>query len=705
MRWVVPQEFFGACIDGHEAGDTARIFTASNVARMRSAGFGCLSYRLRTELAGEAWHWNPRGAWSSPHRSEGYFVGSQQPGEAIRISFGYRLPRRGNTKDQAAGCGYSRLDDGDLNTFWKSNPYLDTCFTHEDASVHPQWAALDFGRDTPIDAVTLAWGEPHAVHYQVQYWRYASPKDTDESDCGEWICFPRGDVRTGHGGTVTLRLAGHPIRTRFLRILMWTSAYAGPPAKDPRDRVGFAIREIRAGTLSRSGRLRDAVRHAPSARLQTEAFVSSTDPWCRAADRNPNSEQPGLDLAARSGVVSGARLLVPVSVLYGNPDDAAAEVAYLVRRGYSIGGVELGEEPDHQYVAPEDYGALYLQFARAIHASAPGIPVGGPSLESVTCEVRKWPSPDGPRSWIAGFVAYLKRRGCLGELQFFSFEWYPFDEVHRNEATQLLGGAGLLQRVWRQLASDGVPARIPWYVTEYGYSAFACRQEVDVAGALFTAQTMCGLLRLGASGAYFFGLEPNTLIAEGSDRRAGGSWGNNLLWMEDGAGRATQPVAAYWACRLVTRAWATPAKARLAVYPVEVRAVGPAPSPRGSGAQSGCTLEACALRRPGGGWSLLFINLDRRHPAKIRLQVRDAVRRGVRPLMGRWEILAYGRGQYVWRECGQQSHPVRNRPPARRMVRGPVVTVGAYSMAIVRQAAPMAGGSGRIGLKNFNIRR
>lgn len=679
-RTFVPNRFFGACIDGHEAGDTARIFTPGNVAKMRSAGFGCISYRLRTELAGEAWHWNPQGAWSNGARHEGYFVGSSQSKALIRTSFGYRLPRRGNTYDQAARTDYSRLDDGNLSTFWKSNPYLDSRFTHESDLLHPQWAVLDFGRATPIDAVAIAWGEPHARRYRVEYWRYASPKDTDESDCGTWIPFPKGTVANGRSGTVTLRLAARPIRTRFLRILMEDSAYAGPPTADVRDRVGFAIREIRAGTLSPTGRLRDVVRHAASPRLQTAAFVSSTDPWCREGDLNRNSEQPGLDLVARSGVTLGGPLLVPVSVLYGNPEDAAAEVAYLRRQGYSLSGVELGEEPDHQYISPEDYGALYVQFARAIHAAAPEVPVGGPSLESVTCEVRKWPSPDGPRSWVAGLMAYLKRRGCLGELQFFSFEWYPFDDIFGNEAAQLREEGRLLRDVWERLHGDGVPAGIPWYVTEYGFSAFACRQEVDMAGALFTAVTMADLLRMGASAAYFFGLEPNTLIAEMPPGTVGASWGNNLLWLQDQAGRATQSVAAYWACRLLTRAWATPADAELRVYPVDVTAEG---ARHGSKELSDAALVACALRQPGGAWSLLLINLDNSRSITVRLRLLDPSQGNSSPRI--WHVLEYGRRQYAWFDCGRRSHPTRNKPPACATVRGNLFTVPAYSLLVARE--------------------
>src|SRR5690349_3438824 len=59
-----PAKAFGAGIDGHEKGETLRQLSPANIAAMRSAGLKSLTYRLRTELAGEAWHWNPRGRWS-----------------------------------------------------------------------------------------------------------------------------------------------------------------------------------------------------------------------------------------------------------------------------------------------------------------------------------------------------------------------------------------------------------------------------------------------------------------------------------------------------------------------------------------------------------------------------------------------------------------------------------------------------------------
>ena len=70
------------------------------------------------------------------------------------------VTRRGDTIDQAADAGFSRLDDGRRKTFWKSNPYLDPHFTHEPEGAHPQWVLIDFGTHRRIDAVRIDWGAP-----------------------------------------------------------------------------------------------------------------------------------------------------------------------------------------------------------------------------------------------------------------------------------------------------------------------------------------------------------------------------------------------------------------------------------------------------------------------------------------------------------------------------------------------------------------
>src|SRR5438067_3638531 len=60
----VPSALIGGAFDGHEKGDMDRMLSKESIAAMHTVGLKPLSYRLRTELAGEVWHWNPQGTWS-----------------------------------------------------------------------------------------------------------------------------------------------------------------------------------------------------------------------------------------------------------------------------------------------------------------------------------------------------------------------------------------------------------------------------------------------------------------------------------------------------------------------------------------------------------------------------------------------------------------------------------------------------------------
>src|SRR6185369_8477227 len=107
---------------------------------------------------------------------------------------------------------------------------------------------------------------------------------------------------------------------------------------------------------------------------------------------------------------------------------SAAELAYLKARGYPISYVELGEEPDGQYMTPEHYAALYIQWATALHRVDPKLKLGGPVFEGVNEDIPAWREKSGgDTSWFRRFLAYLKARDKLGELAFMSFEHYPFD--------------------------------------------------------------------------------------------------------------------------------------------------------------------------------------------------------------------------------------------------------------------------------------
>jgi hypothetical protein len=307
---------------------------------------------------------------------------------------------------------------------------------------------------------------------------------------------PHGAVSEGKGGTVTLHLADQPVSTRFVRVLLNKgSGTAGPDAVDWRDHAGFAVREVGLGQTDVQGAFHDVVSHVAAHDGQTFAHVSSTDPWHRAVDRDTSVEQPGLDRIYAGGLTNGRPMLLPVGVLYDTPDNAAAQLRYLRRRGYAFHQVELGEEPDGQYGEAEDYGALYLAFVDRLKPANLGIALGGPSAQDGFTGT--WMNADPDHVWNSHFIRYLKSRNRLGDLEFYSTEHYPFDDICGDIHAKLVEQNHQMHRLFGQLASDGVPRSIPWIISEYGFSAFSGRAMSDMPGALLMANIVGQFLSEG----------------------------------------------------------------------------------------------------------------------------------------------------------------------------------------------------------------
>ena len=677
-----PAVALGAGVDGHSRGDGDAIYRPATLRAMLSAGLHPLTYRLRTELAIEAWHWNPRGRWSDEKHAQGYWTSDDRPGAAILSSHGYRLPRRGNTLDQAENNGYSRLADGNLHTFWKSNPYLDRRYTGQDNSRRPQWLIADLGKRTPVNAIRLVWGIPYAVRYQVQYWEGEDPDDPDEYPEGRWQPFPNGTVRQGACGDAVLRLAQDPIPVRFLRVLMEESSGTAPPsAQDPRDALGYAVREVYLGILDAADQLRDVVRHAARHDGQTRFFVSSTDPWHRASDLDPEVEQAGIDRVFASGLTRGLPMLVPVGVLYDTPDNAAALLRYLQRRGYPLHGIELGEEPDGQRVAPEDYGALYLQVADALRAVDPSIILGGPSFQSLWDEpMIAWAgtsvAPDRP--WLARLLTYLQERGRAGDLGFLSFEWYPFDEVCAPPEAQLQQAPALLTAALANLYAQGLPRSTPLLMTEYGFSAFSTQAEVDVTGALFNADAVGTFLTQGGATAYLYGYEPSP-IYKGPDCD---TWGNNTLFLSDDQRRILARTATYHGAVLLTQQWVGNPNQPHRVYPTRVKA---------GGADAALPLSAYAVQRPDGQWAVLLVNQAPQQEWAVTLRFAGPEPGAIADLQGPANLYQFSAAQYRWRANGEHGRPLRSDPPRHTVLPGRepvIVRLPPWSLTVVRGRGP-----------------
>lgn len=665
----------GAGVDGLDRGSIDKVWTPENIASMKSAGFGPLSYRLRTELGAKAWHWNHQGTWSDPDRRRGYWVSdaNQPPGEDRGVSHGYDLPRRGNTVDQADNDGYSRLTDGNDESFWKSNPYLDPHFTHLDDKTDPQWIMFAFPDVVPVETLQIAWGTPYATRISVQHWVGGADPMFPSAKDGRWQDFPTAAF-SSQGGDQSVRLAPAPVPAQFVRIqLTGSSATAPSGSTDIRDRLGFAVRELALGTGTGAG-FSDQVIHERS-KSQTMMYTSSTDPWHRAKDINRNYEQPSFSRVFDSGLTNGLPMMVPVPVLYGVPEDAAALLRYLRSRKYPVNQIEIGEEPDGQLAQPEHYAALYTQVADALKRVDPKIQLGGPGYQTVTPDWIFSPDAAGEKSWTRRFVSFLRAHHHLADFNFFSFEWYPFDDVCADTTKPLADNPALLADIVARQEKNGVPHDIPKVITELGYSSFAAQSELEMPGAVFDAETMAKFFQLGGDATYFYGLEPNEAMQE-DEGKSCESYGNLMLFQSYDDGK-TRPVAAFYASRLVTTQWIEPGSGRHQVF-----------TATSSGRSGQPLVTAYALKRPDGRLSVMLFNKDPKRAITVRLETSTGGSRTVLP--GRLDLQQYSGKQYIWEPApASESHgsPKLNLPPEHQVLsrdKGAVVTLPPMSISVVK---------------------
>ena len=680
-----PLRALGSTVDRVPGNATDVFFRPDQIQKVLSAGWGVISYRQNTDLFVQAWHWNPRGAWSDP-AGKGYFTGDKTPtGEMIRHSYGYSLPHRGFTRNGGSEFdGYSRLDDGDAGSYWKSDPYLSREFTGEDDSLHPQWVVIALDKQEAVNGIRIQWADPFARDFRVQYW-VGEGDAMDEQDKGQWKDFPSGAVQEGKGGDQTLLLSPSPMMTKFVRIWMTRSSNTcdSHGSADRRNCLGYAIREIYLGTIDDQHEFKDLIHHSADQK-QTLTLCSSVDPWHQASDlyvapdRMESGDQPGFDLFFKSGITRGLPAIVPVALLYSTPEDAAAQMSYIKQRGYPISYVEMGEEADGQYMLPEDYGALYLQFASAIHHVDPAFKLGGPAFQGVTEDIKAWPDAQGRTSWFGRFLDYLKAHGRLQDFAFMSFEHYPYEgcDTPWENLYQEPELVTHIMQVWRD---DGLPPGIPLLDTET--NAHGGEASVEVFGALWLADSFAGFLTAGGQSTHYY----HDLSYSPPHPACPNSWGTYHMFMVDDHYQILQPTSQFFAAQLITQEWAQPIDAEHLLY----RAASDVKD-----SQRHVLVTAYALHRPDGQWSLMLVNKDRDHPHPVRVVFQDAAGHKRMSFTGEVTMITFGKEQYVWHPARKKGHADPDGPPATSTLsgqQGTTYNLPAASVTVLRGSIGVPG--------------
>ena len=664
-----PDQALGSSMDILSHDVVEKIYTAEMVKQCLSAGWGPITYRQNTELSIGAWHWNPNGTWSDAANKRGYFTGSTELKEPIRHSYGYPLPHRGHTRNGGAERGYSRITDGNPETFWKSNPYLASKFTGEPDSAHPHWVVIDLGSVEPVSHIQIEWGMPFAKSYEVQYWTGDHPMD--KPTAGIWTAFPSGMINNNSAKKSFIVLASAPIPVRFLRIWMTESTCPETPLhdpKDPRSSVGYTIHEVYVGTLTNDGKLVDLVQHRPD-QNQTATYCSSIDPWHSESDLDSHGDQTGLDLFFTSGITNNLPAMIPVSMLYGTPDDAAAQMAYLKKRGYPISYVEMGEEPDGQYMPPEDYAELYLQFATAMHKVDPSLKLGGPVFEGVNEDIKVWPDAQGRTSWLGRFLDYLKERNRISDLTFVSFEHYPFPPCEIVWA-DLFREPQLVSHILDVWRNDGLPANVPMMNTESNVTYGNAQQMSDIFAALWLADSVGAFLTAGGAVYYHSPIQPEPLRP---GCRGFGTYGN---YVADEQLNVKTFTSQYHASRLINLEWVQHRAGVHKLYPAACDLKD----------EAGHTLiTAYAVTRPDGLSSLMLINKDQSNSHEIQIAFENATN-PYQSFSGSISMVAFGSDEYMWKSEGPNGHPDPDLPPVAKTLAAGTrsVTLPKASVTVLR---------------------
>lgn len=635
-----PDKAMGSSMDILSAKEFATIYSDAVIRESLSAGWGPITYRQNTELTIDAWHWNPLGTWSNDKEKSGYFTGNAEPGAFLRQSFGFALPHRGTTRSDAGQNEFSRLTDGDVASYWKSNPYLTAKFTGESDALHPQWVVMDFGTPQDLDGIEIAWANPYAKKYVVEYWT-GKEDAMAKPDQGAWVKFPAGEVSGGTGGKTVQRLAEKPLVARFLRIWMTESSNTCDThgSGDPRNCAGYAIFEIAAGNFNSQGQFVDLVHHTPG-QAQTATQVSSIDPWHRESDLIPTRIQTGFDLFFTSGYTNGLPAMIPVSMVYATPEDSAAELAYIKKRGYPVSYVEMGEEPDGQFMLPEDDAALYLQWATALHRVDAKLKLGGPIFTGANEDIKAWPDAQGRTSWLGRFLDYLKAHGRMADLTFVSFEHYPLPPCDINWADlyrepELVGH---ILDVWR---ADGVPADVPLMNTESNVSWELTDPMQDIFAGLWLADSVGAFLTHGGAVYYHSPIQPEPL------RPGCHAWSTYGNFVANDKLEVRQPTAQYFAAQLLNLEWVRHGAGAHQLYPAQGDLKD----------EAGHTLiTAYALKRPDGEWAFLLINKDPTNGHDVAIEMEGIGATQAVRFKGKVRVVTFGAEEYVWHPAGAASH-------------------------------------------------
>jgi len=239
---------------------------------------------------------------------------------------------------------------------------------------------------------------------------------------------------SGGGGRQRGRRAGgrfHSRRRRsarrFVRILLETSSDTAPPGSaDPRDAIGMRSEKSAWVSADADGRLVDSVRPRAPPRWADLDLRLLDDPWHRATDRDDDLEQPGFDRVFASGLTRDQPMMFRWAPSTTRPKTPPPRSAFSRPATTPSARSNSARNPTARTSTPRTSGPL-PGVRRRLHRVDPTLRLGW--SQSAAGDRRHLARPQPGPLLDPPLHPLPDGRGRLGALNFFTFEYYPFDDL------------------------------------------------------------------------------------------------------------------------------------------------------------------------------------------------------------------------------------------------------------------------------------
>jgi len=293
-----------------------------------------------------AWHWNPTGTWSDAAHQAATSPAAANSKPPIRYILSYALPHRGFANERCRP-----VERVQISSTGKAIPISPANSPANPIRCTRNGIIVDLQSEKQINAGAHPVGLALCKNFfKFEYWGgHRNALDFDGGPKGEWKVFQtpaKSRMEKWNSNTRSRRQARlHPLRPP-LDVRNPQTPDDEHDATDVRNCVGYAIQKIEVGAWTRqriSFRLQNPRRNPPTPtqpRPSTPGFNRRRPRrrrlpahWLRPLLHQRHHQQSARDDSRHHG--STARRTMP-----------PPQIAYIEKRGYPIGYIEMGEEPD-----------------------------------------------------------------------------------------------------------------------------------------------------------------------------------------------------------------------------------------------------------------------------------------------------------------------------------------------------------------------